>query len=394
MVSKDFLELAGQYFLPVFKRIPVNIVRGEGSYLFDANGKKYLDLASGLGVNALGYNHPEVNKAIEEQLKRNMHLSNFFVQDVQIELMKILLESFSEGGLGFFSNSGTESVEGALKLVKKWAKANGKSEILAMKSGFHGRTTGAVSVTMQEKYQKPFIPLLPNTCALEFNSIKNLDECIDEQTAAVFFEPIQGEGGVRPVSKAYIDHLYLLKEKYGFLVIADEIQTGIGRTGKMFAYEHSNFIPDIVCFAKAVGGGLPLGGFMVSRELTEVFAPGEHGTTFGGNPLACAAGLAVVKHLLEDNFEHINQMGKVLSDKLAEWKEKYSAITANRGMGLMQGIEIPNGVKMIQDEALKKGLILNSAGGGKVIRFLPPLIITEDELNFAFPIIEELISNL
>ena len=394
MIKKSLFEQANDIFLPVFRRIPVEIVNGSGSYLFDNKGEKYLDLASGLGVNALGYNHPEVNKAIAEQLKRNMHLSNFFVQDVQLELMEHLLKPMPQGSQGFFSNSGTESVEGALKLVKKWANENNKSDILAMKSGFHGRTTGAVSVTMQEKYQKPFAPLLPNTCALEFNSIESLDSCINERTAAVFFEPIQGEGGVRPANEDFIRHLFKLKKKYGFLVIVDEIQTGIGRTGKMFAFEHYNIQPDIVCFAKAVGGGLPLGGFLVSQELTRVFALGEHGTTFGGNPLACAAGLAVVKFLTRDKFRHVNEVSSLLSEALSQLDQKYDVITAARGIGLMQGLEIPGRVKEIQDAGLKKGLILNSAGGGNVLRFLPPLIITENELNYALPIIDNIIQQL
>lgn len=381
---------AEKYFLPVFRRLGLDIVRGEGSWLFDQNGEKYLDLASGLGVNALGYNHPAVNAAIEKQLKKNLHLSNFFVQDVQVELMQILVDQYAPDSMGFFSNSGTEAIEGALKLVKKWANEKNKKNILAMRSSFHGRTIGAISVTMQDKYQKPFNPLLPNTCALDFNDLSSLEKCVDDKTAAVFLEFVQGEGGVIPASKEFVDKLFKLKDKYGFLVIADEIQSGIGRTGKMFAFQHYDVLPDVVCFAKAVGGGLPLGGFLVKKELTDVFNLGEHGTTFGGNPLACAAGLAVVDYILEDNFRHINKMASVLQKQMTVWFDKFQAITSARGLGLMQGLEIPGGVKEIQEKAISEGLILNLAAGGKVLRFLPPLIIEENELNFAFEKIENL----
>lgn len=381
---------AEKYFLPVFRRLGLDIVRGEGSWLFDQNEKKYLDLASGLGVNALGYNHPAVNAAIEKQIKRNLHLSNFFVQDVQVELMKKLVDQYAPDSMGFFSNSGTEAVEGALKLVKKWANENSRKDILAMRSSFHGRTTGAISVTMQDKYQKPFAPLLPNTCALDFNDLSSLEKCVNAKTAAVFIEFVQGEGGVIPATKDFVGKLFKLKEKHGFLVIADEIQTGIGRTGKMFAFQHYDVLPDVVCFAKAVGGGLPLGGFLVKKELTGVFSLGEHGTTFGGNPLACAAGLAVVDYILKDNFRHINEMARILQNQMAKWTDKFQAITSARGIGLMQGLEIPGGVKEIQEKAILEGLILNLAAGGKVLRFLPPLIIEENELIFAFEKIENL----
>ncbi len=389
-MSDNLLERANNVFIPVFKRYPLEITHGKGNYLFDRNGKKYLDMATGLGVNALGYNHPFVISAIEEQLKRNLHLSNFFVQDVQIELMERLLEAFSPGGKGFFSNSGTESIEGALKLIKKWGPENGRHRILAMKSSFHGRTTGAVSITMQEKYQKPFQPLLPRMESLEFNSISSLEKTVSEDTAAVILEFVQGEGGVIPAAEDFVNELVRLREKFGFLIVADEIQTGIGRTGAIFAYQHYGMQPDIVCFAKAVGGGLPLGGFLVSASLANVFEKGQHGTTFGGNPLACAAGLAVMHYLNKENLAHINQMAYLLEEKLKSYVKRYEQIVDSRGLGLMQGLLIPSGVADIISSGFEKGIILNAAAGGKVLRFLPPLTITENELNEAFTLLDEI----
>ena len=393
-MKESIAERANEVFLPVYKRYPVDVESGEGCYLIDRSGRRYLDLASGLGVNALGYNHPLLISAIENQLHKNLHLSNYFVQDIQIDLMRKLTRSFAEGSRGFFSNSGTEAIEGALKLVKKWGPEHGKHKILAMKGSFHGRTTGAISITMQEKYQKPFQPLLPETLEIEFNSIASLKSRISDDTAAVVLEFIQGEGGVVPVSREFVDTLFELKKNHNFIIVADEIQSGIGRTGKMFSFQHYNVLPDVVCFAKAVGGSLPLGGFLVTEEFANVFGAGEHGTTFGGNPLTCAAGLAVMDYLNEENLRYIQQTSLFLEEKLKEYKKKYNEITETRGIGLMQGLLIPGGVSEIIQKGVEQGLILNSAGNGTVLRFLPPLIITLEELEKAFSILDTIFNEL
>jgi acetylornithine/N-succinyldiaminopimelate aminotransferase len=377
-------KMPNSSFLPVFNRINIDIDHGKGCYLFDKNGKRYLDLFSGLGVNALGHQHKAIQKALYSQINRNLHLSNFFAQDVQIRLMDTLCQTFIPGSRGFFSNSGTEAIEGALKIIKKWALQNNKVDILAMESGFHGRTTGAMSVTMQDKMPKPINPLQPHTKKLIFNDIANLESAVDEKTAAILLEPIQGRGGILPVSQAYIDTLIRLRDKYGFLICMDEIQTGIGRTGKFWAYEHYHIQPDIVTFAKAIGGGLPLGGFLVQPELTEVLQRGDHGSTFGGNPLACAAGLAVMEEIQNGLLDNVQRSAATLARACDEIKNRCAAITSVRGMGLMRALVFTYDLRQLQQAGMENGFLFNISGGGKVLRFLPPLIISNEEIMSAF----------
>jgi len=379
----DILDLEQECFLNVYKRFPLDLEKGKEAYLYDKNGFCYLDFLSGIAVNALGYNHPAIISAINKQMHRNLHLSNYFVQDIQIELAKKLLDLTPFSRL-FFTNSGTEAIEGLLKLVKKWAFEKNKNEIIAFEGSFHGRSLGALSITIQEKYQKSFLPLLPNIKIVPFNDAEKLEETISNKTAAIFFEGITGEGGVRPVSEEIFNVLKKGREKYGFLTIMDEIQTGIGRTGKFFYYEHADFIPDAIATAKGLGGGLPLGAFLVGEHLTKIFTKGEHGTTYGGNPLACATGLATVNTVSEELFlKNVERRGNYLKSLLYAIAQDFQDIAVDvRGIGLMVGLEVREDAFKIMDEAFKQGLIINIAGGN-TLRFVPPLIVDEQLIDEA-----------
>lgn len=380
----DLFQKGQKYFFDVYKRFPMDVEKGKGVYLYDKNGMCYLDFLAGIAVNALGYNHPAVMAAIEKQLKRNLHLSNYFLQDIQVELAEKLLNLTSFSKI-FFTNSGTEAIEGILKLLKKWGKQHNKNEIIAFEGSFHGRSLGALSITIQKKYQKDFLPLLPNIRIVPFNEVEALENAFNEKTLAVFFEGIAGEGGVRPVSQPIYDAIDRGRKKYGFQLVADEIQTGVGRTGSFYYYEQSGLIPDAIASAKGLGGGLPLGAFLVSEELSDVFHRGEHGTTYGGNPLACATGLAVVSLVSEQNFLNtVQQRGKYLRGLLQEIKEEFSDYTVDvRGVGLMAGLEVKKDAFKIMDAAFEQGLIFNVAGGN-TLRFVPPLIVEESEIDEAY----------
>lgn len=384
-----------KYLLNIYKRIPVQIIKGEGVYLIDDSGKKYLDLLSGIAVNALGYNHPLITKALLQQQSNNLHLSNFFVQEIQVELAKKLIEltSFSKV---FFSNSGTEAIEGLLKLAKKWGNLNGKKTIISFRGSFHGRSLGAVSITGQEKYYKNFEPVLPNVQICPFNDAEAFRKMVNNETCVVFFEGIAGEGGIREISGNMIDTMAELRKEYGFLVIADEIQTGIGRTGKFFNYEHLKLVPDAIATAKGLGGGLPLGSFLVSEKLADIFDVGEHGTTFGGNPLACATGLATVKVVSEPSFlNDVTEKGEYFKTLLLQLKEKHSTIIKDvRGRGLMLGLEVKHSGKELMEMAISKGLILNVTAATTVLRFVPPLIIEKEHMDYAVNILDEIFGSL
>ncbi len=379
----DILKRGEKYFFDVYKRFPIDVDKGKGVYLYDKSGRCYLDFLSGIAVNALGYNHPAVTKAIEKQLKRNLHLSNYFLQDVQVDLAEKLL-SLTPFSRIFFTNSGTEAIEGILKLLKKWGKEHNKNEIIAFEGSFHGRSLGALSITIQEKYQKGFLPLLPDIKIVPFNDVEAFEQTINKNTLAVFYEGITGEGGVRPVSPFMFEAIKRGREKYGFKVTADEIQTGIGRTGTFYYFEQCDLIPDALASAKALGGGLPLGAFMVSEELNDVFGRGEHGTTYGGNPLTCAAGMAVIDIVSDPHFlNNVQKQGQYLKSMLFELSEEYSAFAVEvRGEGLMAGLEVKQDAFRIMDEAFQQGLIFNIAGGN-TLRFIPPLIVDHSEIDEA-----------
>jgi acetylornithine aminotransferase len=379
----NVIEKEARYFFHTYKRIKIELDRGDGAYLIAKDGTRYLDMFGGIAVNALGHNHPKVNAAIIEQMKRYIHVSNTFYQETQIELAELMLKASGFSKI-FFTNSGTEAMEGAIKLSRKWGAPQGKVDIIGLSDSFHGRTMGSLSITGREKYREGYGPFLPDTWILKFNDIVELEERVNPKTLAVVLEFIQGEGGINLVSLEYVERLKQLRERYGFLIIADEIQSGVGRTGKLFAFEHFDINPDIVVIAKALGGGLPLGAFMGREGLAAVLTPGVHGTTFGGNPVACAAGLATVREILDGGvMENAATMGKYLVDRLNKLKIASPDLIAEvRGMGLMVGLELKFDGAGVIDSLLARGVLLNLTNI-TVIRWLPPLNVSRDQIDLA-----------
>lgn len=377
----SIVEREAASFFHTYNRLPVEVERGDGVYLYTRDGRELLDMFSGLAVNALGYNHPAVLSAIQDQLLRYLHLSNIFYQDVQVELAERLLEA-SGYSKAFLSNSGTEAMEGAIKLARRWGKARGKVNIYGLTGSFHGRTLGSLSITGREKYREGYEPFLPNTCLLGHNSIEDLEKSINEQTLAVVLEFIQGEGGINIVSPAYVEALKILREKFGFLLIADEIQSGIGRTGKFLGFEHFNIRPDVVVVAKALGGGLPLGAFIATEQFADVFPVGTHGTTFGGNPVACAAGIATLREITERGvMENAAGVGAYLSSSLMRIaSSKPHRVREVRGFGLMVGVELEGDAAPIAERMLANGVLVNVANRN-VMRILPPLILANSHVD-------------
>lgn len=379
----DLREREARAFFPTYRRLPLEVERAEGVYLYTGDGKRYLDMFGGLAVNALGYGHPAVLKAIDRQMHRYIHLSNFFVQDVQVEIAERLVAA---SGLDrcFLCNSGTEGMEAALKLARRWGKTTGKSSLVGLTGAFHGRTLGALSVTGREKYREGFEPLLPGTSILGFNDVAALRGGVDDRTLAVVVECLQGEGGVHPVSGPFVAALQELRDRHGFLLIADETQTGIGRTGKMFGYQHFGFMPDIVVAAKAMGGGLPLGAMLGSEKLARAFPPGSHGSTFGGNPVACAAGLAVLGEILDHGvMENAASVGGYLKEQLQKVADEHPRkIREVRGLGLMLGVELTVGGEAVVAGMLERGVVVNLTNLN-VLRWLPPLVISRGHADEA-----------
>ena len=328
-------------FFHTYKRLPLEVDRGDGVYLFTRDGKRYLDMFAGLAVNALGYGHPRVVEAISSQASRFTHLSNYFLQETQIRLAEQLTR-LSGYPRVFFSNSGTEAIEGALKIVRKWGSARGKTEVLAFTNSFHGRTMGALSLMDRPKYRDGFGPFLEGCRVIPFNDPAALREAVGEKTAAVVLEFIQGEGGIRPVSAEFARTLEDLHRKAGFLLVADEVQSGAGRTGKFFGFQHFSASPEIVTLAKPIGGGLPLGAILATEEIASVLEPGMHGTTFGGNPVACAAGCAVLSEIEEKGLiARAASLGEKLKEGLRELKNQFPGLIREvRGYGLMVGAEL------------------------------------------------------
>ena len=358
----------------------MNFSYGEGVHLITENGTKYLDFFSGLAVNALGYNHPAINNAIKKQIERFIHLSNYFVADVQIMFAQ-KIAGISGMSKVFLTNSGTEAVEAAVKLIRK-IKGPDKT-IFSLSHSFHGRTYGALSLTDRGKYKAGFQPLPPNTDIIIFNDINDLQKKITSNTAAVFIEFIQGEGGINEASKDFINKLFELKDHIGFAIAADEIQTGIGRTGEPFAFNHYNVEPDILLVAKSVGGGLPLGAILTKREYDNAFTPGSHGSTFGGNPVSCAAGLAVLNEIFEtDLLSNVNRNGKYFINQLKEIQKMFPEYIKDvRGKGFMIGVELSRDCSTVVTELRKRNVLANCTNEC-VLRILPPLIATKTDIDF------------
>jgi acetylornithine aminotransferase len=384
-------EKESEYFFQTYNRLPLEIEKGEGVYLYTKEGGKYLDMVGGLAVNVLGYGNEKVVKAITEQAEKYIHLSNLFLQEPQVKFAEKLLQ-LSGFNKVFLASTGTEAIEGAIKLVRKYQAGKNKPELISFKGGFHGRTYGSLSLTPKLKYKQGHEPFLPDTRELIYNSIEDLENNINENTAAVFIEPIQGEGGVNVASDEFVSRLNMLKHRFGFLIAADCIQSGAGRTGTFTSLEQIAINADICVMAKGIGGGLPLGALMATEELAGTWKPGEHGTTFGGNPVACAAGLAVLEQLEESVMQNAMENGAYLREKLVSLKHQYPGkIKDVRGLGFMLGIELQNTdpAEVIQKFFEKK--ILVNLTNENVIRLLPPLILDEEDINFVISVFSRIL---
>lgn len=381
-------------FFPTYKRIPLAIGRGEGVYLFDTAGRKYLDLFSGLGVNALGHNHPRIIDAIERQSRRYIHASNFYLQEPQIELAERLISASGYSKV-FLTNSGTEAIEAALKIARRWGNVRKKTTICSFSNAFHGRTMGALSSMDREKYRVGFEPFLPGFVSIPYNDPEALRTAINDDTAAVLLEFIQGEGGIIPATEEFVAELIDLRQRYEFLVIADEIQSGLARTGKLFAFEYYPIRPDILALAKALGGGLPLGAVLGTASLADVLEPGAHGTTFGGNPVACAAGIIVLDEIAHGGLiPHVQHVGEFFFRSLLELRNEFPMLVLEvRGKGLMLGIQLGLPGETVVDRMCEAGVLINCTAE-TVLRFLPPLIINKDELAVGVETLREVLRTM
>lgn len=385
MDIQGIIALDKKYYMNTFgQRLPVAFEYGKQSTLYDKEGKAYTDFVSGIAVNVLGYGHPALVEAIVSQAQKLIHCSNLFYIETQAEAAKLLVEN-SCGDRVFFANSGAEANEGAIKLARKYFRDKGmnKYEIITAVNSFHGRTLAALAATGQEKYQKPFIPMPPGFKSVPFNDLKAVKNAITDNTCAIMLELIQGEGGVIEATHEYVKGVEQLCRETGILLILDEVQTGMGRTGKLFAYQHFDIQPDIITLAKGLGGGVPIGAIIAKENVASAFEPGSHGSTFGGNPLACAAAIAVITTLLNEGLiDRSAQMGQHFKQRLTCLKNKYSFIKDVRGKGLILGMELDPSVsgKEIVNAALDQGYIINCAGHN-TLRFLPPLVITRQEID-------------
>lgn len=383
-------KLESKLLLSTYERYPVLLRKGRGVHVYDDKGRKYLDLLSGIGVNALGYAHPAITKTIARQSKLLVHTSNLFYHEYQARLAAALTR-ISGMDRAFFTNSGTEAWEAALKLARAYARANcpeGKEpkwRILALENAFHGRTFGALATTHKEKYRAPFAPMVPGVEFVKFDDVDDLERKFDSTVCAIGFEFLQGEGGIRPVSKVFAQTAHELARRHDALLIADEIQSGLGRTGRWFAYQHYGIQPDLVTVAKPLAGGLPLGALLASEKVSQCMHPGMHGTTFGGGPLACAVALQLL-HTLEKQkvLKHVQKTGSYLLERLQELQRKHEAIRTIRGLGLMIGMELESAdlAKAVFKQMLERGVVLNRTDD-TVIRFLPPYIIQKQHIDQA-----------
>ncbi|RJQ32363.1 MAG: acetylornithine transaminase [Peptococcaceae bacterium] len=395
MKTGEIITLGDRYLMQNYGRIPLALVKGERARVWDADGKEYLDFVGGIAVNSLGHCPPAVVKAVNRQVRRLMHCSNLYYIEPQVELAELLAEN-SCCSRAFFCNSGAEANEAAIKLARKYARqryGTGKHEIITAHNSFHGRTLAALAATGQDKYHKGFEPLPAGFKHVPFNDLETLEKAVGPNTCAVMLEPVQGEGGVNVASRPYLEGVAELCRERGLLLIFDEVQCGLGRTGRFLAYQHFGVEPDILTLAKALGGGFPIGA-MLAREEVAVFQPGDHASTFGGNPLACAAALAVVKEILHGGvLENTVRTGGYLFNKLGEMAGRYSFIKDVRGLGLLLGMELVVEGKEVVDRCRAKGLLINCVGQN-VLRFVPPLNITAGEVDQAIAILDEVMGGI
>ncbi len=394
--SEYWIVRGDRHVATTYGRYPLVAVRGEGCYLFDANGNRYLDFLAGVAVNNLGHCHPRVVEAIKEQAERLLHCSNFYHIPQQIELAEMLCKR-SFGDRVFFCNSGAEANEAAIKLARKHSKekyGEHKHEVITALASFHGRTLGTISATGQEKMRSGFTPVVPGFHYVPFGDLVALRAAVTENSCAVLLEPVQGEGGVNIPPAGYLKQVRELCDELGLLLIFDEVQVGIGRTGTLFAYEQEDAEPDIMTLAKALAGGAPIGAMVAKEEIAASFTPGSHGSTFGGNPLMAAAAIATLKTISEEGvLENCNNMGTYLQQRLVELQERYSFVKDVRGRGLIWGMELSIEGGEIVKTALSKGLLINCTAGS-VLRFVPPLIVTRVEIDMAISILDDILKDI
>lgn len=384
MITGDIIKDGQSCLMNTYNRQPLVLVKGRGATVYDSDGKEYLDFLAGVAVNNLGHCHPRVVVALQKQAQRLMHVSNHFHIEPQVNLAKALVKN-SFADKVFFCNSGAEAIEAAIKLARRYSREvlkKDRYEVITCFGSFHGRTYGAVSATAQEKFHQGFEPMVPGFRFVPFNDVEAVEDAVNEKTCAILVEPVQGEGGVNVPAPGYLKALREICDKHGLLLLLDEIQTGMGRTGKLFAYEHEGITPDVMALAKGLGSGMPIGALLASDKAAQGFTPGSHGSTFGGNPLACAAGLASLETLLEDNIiiQNVGALGKHFITGLETLKARHGFIKDVRGKGLLIGIELDFDGKEIVTECLRQGFLINCTMN-TVLRFIPPLIISEEEID-------------
>lgn len=389
----EYMEKAEQYLVHTYNRFPVVTDRAEGVYVYDVNGKKYLDFASGIGVCSLGYGNEEYTTALKKQVDKIIHTSNLFYNTPVVQAAEKLVKA---SGLkkAFFTNSGAEAIEGAMKMAKRYAydrDGHAGHEMIAMEHSFHGRTMGALALTGNSNYQKPFAPMIEGVKFAKFNDLDSVKALVNENTCAIILEPVQGEGGIYPAKKEFMEGIRKICDEQDILMICDEIQCGMGRTGKMFAFQDYNVLPDIITSAKALGCGIPVGAFVAGEKCCESLVPGDHGTTYGGNPLAATA-VSTVFDLFEKNhiLENVHTVGAYLEKQLEQLVQECGNVLARRGTGLMQGLVLKDPVAEIIHKAIEKGLLVISAGGN-VLRMLPPFIISKENVDEMMGILRDIL---
>ncbi|HLX56388.1 MAG TPA: aspartate aminotransferase family protein [Ktedonobacteraceae bacterium] len=393
--KRDWVALEHKYYQGTFKRQPVTFVRGQGTRVWDSDGKVYLDMVAGIAVNVLGHCHPAIVKAVQEQATQLVHVSNLYYSTRQIELAEQLGE-LSNGMRSFFSNSGAEANEGAIKLARKFGRVhkNGAFEVISMERSFHGRTLATTAATGQAYYQATWVPLPDGFKQVPFNDLDALRAAISENTVAVLLEAVQGEGGIWSGKPEYIRGVRRLCDELNLVMICDEVQAGMGRTGKFFSWEHFGVVPDIVTMAKGLAGGVPIGA-MLTGPRTDLFEPGDHGTTFGGNPIACAAGVATIKTILDENLvENAANIGNYCHSKFKAFCKKYDFLDSPRGIGLMQAVNVKYELApVIVQQALEHGLLMNALGTS-TLRIVPPLIMTKADVDEATELLDKALTDV
>jgi acetylornithine/N-succinyldiaminopimelate aminotransferase len=398
MSTRETIELANRVLMPNYRRWPVAFVEGQGMRLWDAEGKEYLDFVAGIAVDVLGHCHPHHVRAIQQQATKLIHVSNLYQIPQQAELGRLLVEATGiPDGKVFFCNSGAEATEAAIKLARKAARSvreRDAYEIIVADHGFHGRTMGALSATIVPRYHEGFEPLVPGFVPVPFNDLAAVERAITPKTAAVFMEPIQGEGGINPADDDYLRGLRRACDARGLWLILDEVQTGFGRTGRWFGYQHAGITPDIVTLAKGMGGGVPIGAMVAREELAKAFQPGSHGSTFAGGPLICAAALAVLRTIKEDDLvDRAAEAGAYLLAQLRELAKAHPVITEVRGRGLMVAIELSVPSEPVVAACFERGLLVNNVQP-KAVRFVPPLIVERGDIDEAIKILGTVLSTV